>query len=317
MSESASISIRANGHLQHMIFPESSTLRDVLLECISIVDKIRDASNRGDLLIRLGEDPDEGYNDITLEILQMESPSDFDAIIDLTDRVIAYEGLDGKFEDVKWWKPLIETPEQYDAAAKVGGWPKEALMSFGILDHVKSALEGVSDANEAEELAELFSNHGRQPLMVPVWGYTADDATDGESVGAEPEGNTTPPDLEPSEAIRDYELETAVHTYILGMGRKDRLASPRGARLDALIRERFEEGIPKSKLDEFYALDNMQDIMQWINENRPDFMSIVRDASDEVFPLVPLDLGDSDLPAPETPTRKPKHMAPPKADDVE
>lgn len=134
MSNRPTISIYSNGHIRDWLYFRNWSLDGLLLECVEIVEQLWDATEYGDIRARLGKDPDAWYDEEGL--LDAVGFSSFDAIIDLTERIVFHRHRYETVAQSRSSKRLLRTPEEYLGVANVAGWPEGALMSFDILGHV-------------------------------------------------------------------------------------------------------------------------------------------------------------------------------------
>lgn len=157
MSDRPTISIYSNGRIQEWYYLRNWPFDSVLLECVDLVKQIGPATERSEVLARLGEDPDQEHDEESL--LFLEGCSEFDAVIDLTGRVVFYKWTEETLDEAESSKRSIASPGEYDEAYRLDGpWAGGGLISFDVLDHVRERLEGeVPDGHEdADEVNFLI-----------------------------------------------------------------------------------------------------------------------------------------------------------------
>lgn len=170
MSDRPTISIYSNGRIQEWYYLRNWPFDSVLLECVDLVKQIGSATERGEVLARLGEDPNQEYDEEGL--LFLEGCSEFDAVIDLTGRVVFYKWADETLDEAESSRRPIASPGDYDEAYRLHGpWAGGDLISFDVLDHVRERLEGeVPDGREEAEEVNLFIDEVLPGIITDAFG---------------------------------------------------------------------------------------------------------------------------------------------------
>lgn len=147
MSDRPTISVYTDDVLVECYYLRNWPMGSLFVECARLVRVIGDATEREDVLQRLGAEAKEGRS--TEDLLRLESCSEYPVVIDLTrkltylkdDYPLGHPGQDGK---------TITSAEDYEQVSdSYVLWPPERPISFTVLMQVANMMEDVTPNGQA------------------------------------------------------------------------------------------------------------------------------------------------------------------------